>query len=1649
MCAAVILRRNTISVFLISSLQILVPSNFLENSVDVDGTECPPNFTGQIPYTMDCRQFLNCWKGHGSIQSCAPGTMFNPKTMECDHPSKVKCKKFDGFNTRHSRNLAYPPGLESARRVECEPGASGLYPHPTDCKKFLNCDNGRTFVQDCGPGTAFNGITKVCDWPQNVDCAAGGSGDREHSGEGEEPFYGEGLIDARMMPNSPRTSNYKANSYTKRNHEGQSGTQSAVPLARYEGGGQAYGANTHQGQASNSYATSSSSSSNSYSSSSTLSGTKSGSSASSNANAGSTQTPGYGPTRSTYGANYDGSGKLTNLESGNQLEGHAAGGYQQNEQSSSQANGHTNKNVRCKLGVSGIYPHPYDCSRFLNCDRGTTFVQDCGPGTAFNPKLSVCDYPEFVKCPPNLGLDEFNHHFILVEDSNSLDEGHDLSYNQHSSGQHNYQNVDGHGANVHGNQGQAQSRHPSGSNIPSDIQPEGPSSHGYGGSSTSHGNAGTVSQGYGGSSTNQFTQFGSNQQGYGGSQAVNSNPRDFQPNTNSNNRYPATGNAYGQSTNTQHILTNSAVNQTNYGNQHEGVHQTLDIWGNPSHSPQPNVYGQGSPGKEAKSLGSPGTTTPSIYGTGGQSTNTQRTLTNSVVNQTNYGSQHEGVQQTVDIWGRPSQSPQPNAYGQGSPGTVTPSTYGSGGSTPQYGPNSHPSGPIGYGRQPTPNPNSYGSQYGNPQQGQNIYGGHSLSTQNTQQYGLNRTTYQTDHQGAATNLHQYGQPQQSTTGGYGRPTNSYGSPSYNYPSQSGYGSPNTFPNNHGNQPLGDLPQKTFDFEDKGGMKLNTTGQQPNVYGQGMIFSQKTLHGYDQILANTQTKTNEQHQQLEESASTQQQQSIFPGAKAGYNKQNTYPNVGNSLNTGEKDGRAQYGGVTNTFANTQTQTQTQSQTIESLITKKLVVGVCSIPGFCAHTLDCSKFLYCDNGIYYEEKCGPGTLFNPLTKKCDSPRNVDCGTKTIPPLTITPEQFGISRELQPPKFDHELEYPVEPVTDVYPERQAATEVPLPGDHLVHIRPTQSTNTPLIRRPEQELMPPVMPTPEQNLMPPKTDDLQTSLNQLQNSYNRETTSGSTHVQSASQTIEAVPSTPQQPLNQHGGANRVPLNGVPIPSLDLQPPTMEKPSPELLPPTMTKPSQEMEPPRRDGGGIHTVSSSGVETSHGYSNMAKNNNTYKYFVPDMSVLPLSHHNDKQPYPDSDSDEDSREPTTPPPPTANYYPNLGRPSLGGDTPADEIDELLQHHLEGSRTNKQLELDIIQETMRQNQPPKPTSDNIMPIYRRPTPRPSFPFPTTTSTTTTTTTRRPYTLPREYNRAYYKPQPPALPLENQRKTEADYMPLSDALKVLLRPYTGDKMNDTKQTQMLEKKLYEMADTNQNAQTDHTVTLEQGSLAAASFAEAENNRKLHEQYPHNRPPLPEADQQGHQQHNYHHQHDTSQSGRDLYYYLNQDRRFKHDHNCQHYHPPEFFFHLPPDFKHSPEYHRHVLSQKDFYAGENLESTNAELFPGPHPAHHPHQYGHNYGSASSNDRNHKSFRTELNNEYHHSSQNYDNNHQHHINHHPNHHAHPHFGSYRGNDQVPANQLTSGHPYGLANSFSADGCANKFNCGNNRCVSFDKVITR
>ncbi|CAL7933954.1 unnamed protein product [Xylocopa violacea] len=235
------------------------------------GVQCPQfDSTGQFVYPPDCKFFVNCWKGRAFVQPCAPGTLFNPNTLECDFPHKVQC--YGGEVAEFPSNVHLEPSgrreplmpghhqvhMQNGRLQEprCPPHVTGLVAHPSDCTKFLQCVNGGTFIMDCGPGTVFNPAISVCDWPNNVRGC-------------EDALKSEEEITTPLIP-----PDYEDFGNGRLHHEHQPA-----------------------------------------------------------------------------------------------------------------------KKIACPAFYTGLLPHPDTCTKFLQCANGGTFIMDCGPGTAFNPLISVCDWP--------------------------------------------------------------------------------------------------------------------------------------------------------------------------------------------------------------------------------------------------------------------------------------------------------------------------------------------------------------------------------------------------------------------------------------------------------------------------------------------------------------------------------------------------------------------------------------------------------------------------------------------------------------------------------------------------------------------------------------------------------------------------------------------------------------------------------------------------------------------------------------------------------------------------------------------------------------------------------------------------------------------------------------------------------------------------------------------------------------------------------------------------------------------------------------------------------------------------------------------------------------------------------------------------------
>ncbi|XP_029676576.1 uncharacterized protein LOC115243589, partial [Formica exsecta] len=311
------------------------------------GVQCPDhNSTGQFVYPPDCKFFVNCWQGRAFVQPCAPNTHFNPDTLECDFPHKVRCYEnefIDFKESLDSESQLVNRKLQKLIEPKCPPYLIGLLPHYGDCTKFVQCAHGVTYIMNCDIGTVFNPTVGVCDWPRNV--------------KGCEDTFKSDEDDKRM----PLTS---LNSNFGRDKSAYAEVKRIICPADFTGllahpetckkflqcaNSVTYIMDCGPGTV-------------------------------------------FNPVTTVCDWPYNVKGcedtskpneddKRIPLTSLNSSFGRDKLAYTDV------------KRITCPAYFTGLLPHPETCKKFLQCANGATYIMDCGPGTVFNPVTTVCDWP--------------------------------------------------------------------------------------------------------------------------------------------------------------------------------------------------------------------------------------------------------------------------------------------------------------------------------------------------------------------------------------------------------------------------------------------------------------------------------------------------------------------------------------------------------------------------------------------------------------------------------------------------------------------------------------------------------------------------------------------------------------------------------------------------------------------------------------------------------------------------------------------------------------------------------------------------------------------------------------------------------------------------------------------------------------------------------------------------------------------------------------------------------------------------------------------------------------------------------------------------------------------------------------------------------
>jgi hypothetical protein len=145
--------------------------------------ECDPEKNGAFPHETYCEKYWDCYNGVATLLECRDDTLFEIKWSGCEQPELVDC----GDRIRPNgttgpvitTTTTSPPvtGETTTTRppVTGEPGFTcpekdGNFADPNDCRSFYQCSNYTPYHQTCPVILRFHETTKICDFPENVDC---------------------------------------------------------------------------------------------------------------------------------------------------------------------------------------------------------------------------------------------------------------------------------------------------------------------------------------------------------------------------------------------------------------------------------------------------------------------------------------------------------------------------------------------------------------------------------------------------------------------------------------------------------------------------------------------------------------------------------------------------------------------------------------------------------------------------------------------------------------------------------------------------------------------------------------------------------------------------------------------------------------------------------------------------------------------------------------------------------------------------------------------------------------------------------------------------------------------------------------------------------------------------------------------------------------------------------------------------------------------------------------------------------------------------------------------------------------------------------------------------------------------------------------
>uniref|UniRef100_A0A182UKR4 Chitin-binding type-2 domain-containing protein n=1 Tax=Anopheles melas TaxID=34690 RepID=A0A182UKR4_9DIPT len=181
------------------------PAGFSYDAGQVD-TRCPrfddPTNPTHLAHATDCRRFFKCFDGRAFELECPIGQEWGIRLNRCDYPSLARCSlgrqadkpaaesdkqkvvekaaQPEQTNEESSVSFAkpvkagfnYDSGVNDVRCPKYDDPYRPIHlSHPTDCRKFMKCFDGRAYTIDCPVGQEFGMRINRCDYPQFAQCS--------------------------------------------------------------------------------------------------------------------------------------------------------------------------------------------------------------------------------------------------------------------------------------------------------------------------------------------------------------------------------------------------------------------------------------------------------------------------------------------------------------------------------------------------------------------------------------------------------------------------------------------------------------------------------------------------------------------------------------------------------------------------------------------------------------------------------------------------------------------------------------------------------------------------------------------------------------------------------------------------------------------------------------------------------------------------------------------------------------------------------------------------------------------------------------------------------------------------------------------------------------------------------------------------------------------------------------------------------------------------------------------------------------------------------------------------------------------------------------------------------------------------------------